>query len=142
MFEHPGAFSMTSETINRARRLRREMTPAEHRLWSALRNNRFGFRRFRRQHPVGSYFADFACVSAGLILELDGGQHADDAHAAYDRARTRYLNREGFQVMRIWNHEVLKNLPGVLDAIDVRMMEMGVEVRERPHPAHARHPLP
>lgn len=65
-------------TIEHARKLRTDMTDAERRLWSLLRNRRGGGRKFRRQHPIGPYIADFACVERRLIIEADGGQHADN----------------------------------------------------------------
>ena len=99
----------------RARRLRRDWTKAEARLWLCLRNRQLDGFKFRRQLPIDRYFADFACLEAKLIVELDGGQHADEA--AYDAARTEVLEQAGFRVLRFWNHAVLTELDGVLHEI-------------------------
>lgn len=98
----------------RPRQLRRNATDAENRLWYVLRNRGLGGQKFVRQFPVGPYIADFACREAALIVELDGGQHADNAK---DLSRTTYLNAEGYGVLRFWNNEVLQNRDGVLWAI-------------------------
>lgn len=100
-----------SGTVARARDLRRNATDAEKKLWAGLRQA-FPTLRFRRQVPVGPYFVDFLSVGAGLVIEVDGGQHAADA--AYDARRTAILNHHGFRVERFWNDDVLTNLDGVL----------------------------
>ena len=96
------------------RQLRRDATDAENRLWYVLRNRGLGGWKFVRQFSVGPYIADFACREAALIVELDGGQHADNAK---DLSRTTYLNSEGYGVLRFWNNEVLQDRDGVLLAI-------------------------
>ena len=90
-----------------ARLLRRRSTEAERALWHCVRAKRLAGRKFRRQHPIGPYFADFACIEAGLVVELDGGQHFDADVAAYDARRTAVLRKLGFQVMRFTNSEAL-----------------------------------
>ncbi len=95
----------------RARRLRRDRTRAEVR----LRNRHLEGFKFRRQVPIGLYFADFACLEAKLVIELDGGQHAEAA--AYDAARTQVIENAGFRVLRFWNRHVLGEPEGVLHAI-------------------------
>jgi adenine-specific DNA-methyltransferase len=95
----------------RARELRRNDTDAEARLWNALRARRLGGWKWKRQVPVGPYFADFLCHEAGLVVELDGGQHSEQI--AYDERRTAHLARCGFRVLRFWNHAVLENSDGV-----------------------------
>ena len=115
----------------RARVLRREQTEAERTLWSALRSRQLRF-KFRRQHPIPPYVADFACIEARLIVELDGGQHYDDDGLAKDRLRTDYLSRQGLEVLRFSNLEVLQNLDGVLTEL-----LCWIEART-PHPS----PLP
>jgi very-short-patch-repair endonuclease len=102
-------------TLYRARRLRRETTHAEARLWNALRARRLGGWKWRRQVPFGPYFLDFLCVEAGLVVEVDGGQHADQV--AYDARRTAYLERLGLRVIRFWNSAVLTNRDGVCATI-------------------------
>jgi very-short-patch-repair endonuclease len=99
----------------RARQLRELPTDAEARLWYVLRRKHtLGF-KFRRQHPVGRYVVDFACPDARLIIEVDGGQHAEQA--ARDAARTRELEAHGYTVLRFWNNEVLENFDGVQEVI-------------------------
>ena len=104
--------TLRSGTVDRARKLRRNATDAESLLWFALRDN-LPAARFRRQVALGSFFADFASHSAKLIVEIDGGQHNQDR----DAARTRFLEGEGYRVIRFWNNDVLQNLDGVLQMI-------------------------
>jgi very-short-patch-repair endonuclease len=89
----------------RARRLRREQTDAERRLWSRLRNRQLDGFKFRRQVPIGRYVADFVCTEVRLIVELDGGQHVD--RQIYDAERTAALESDGFTVKRFWNNAAL-----------------------------------
>lgn len=99
-------------TTNNARSLRGDMPLAEKKLWQALRGKQLEGLRFRRQHPIGPYITDFACIDKSLVIELDGGQHQD--HVAYDARRTAYVESLGWQVLRFWNNDVLNNLDGVL----------------------------
>ncbi len=99
-----------------AKRMRREPTEVERRLWWRLRElNRMGA-GFRRQAPIGPYVADFAWLSARLVVELDGGQHADET-AAHDRVRDDWLRERGFRVLRFWNSDVIESLDGVVETI-------------------------
>lgn len=100
--------------VARSRQLRRDRTPAERHLWRALREA-FPQAKFRFQVPLGPYNADFCSHGAKLIIEVDGGQHANAID--YDEARTRFLNAEGYCVLRFWNDEVLGNIDGVLRII-------------------------
>lgn len=102
--------------LERARRLRREQTDAETLLWSQLRNRRLAGEKFRRQHPIEPYIVDFICLSRRLIIELDGGQHAEK-RKTYDRKRDDYLRARGFRVLRFWNNEVYEDLDGILGRI-------------------------
>ena len=97
-----------------ARKLRGDMTHAERRLWSHLRASQLDGIKFIRQHPIGDFVVDFACRSARLAVELDGGQHADDLA---DDGRTKIIEAHGYRVIRFWNHDVLQNTDGVLTAI-------------------------
>ncbi len=99
----------------RARALRRVPTIAEQRLWEASRSRQLDGAKFRRQAPVGPYIVDFICSEANLAVEIDGGQHA--TATKYDTERVRYLEEQGFQVIRFWNNDVLENLEGVLVTI-------------------------
>ena len=100
--------------MDRAEPLRRSQTDAEAKLWSHLRAVQLGA-KFRRQHPVAGYYADFCCVEHQLIVELDGGQHGEQQ--AYDARRTQMLERAGFKVLRFWSDEVLLRTGDVLEAI-------------------------
>lgn len=95
-----------------ARAMRSDPTEAEKRLWRWLRQVR---PRFTRQLVIGHFIADFACRSVKLVIELDGGQHS--AQAGAEESRTRYLEAQGWQVLRFWNHEVLENIEGVVATI-------------------------
>jgi very-short-patch-repair endonuclease len=98
-----------------ARALRRHPTPAERRLWQALRGRRLDGLQFRRQHPLGPYILDFYCPAHRLVVEVDGGVHAEQME--YDADRTQHLERYGYRVMRVRNDEVLTDLPAVLEQI-------------------------
>ena len=101
----------------RARALRKGQTDAESLLWSRLRSRQIGNLKFRRQRPIGPYFADFACLEIGLVIELDGGQHAEDAGAAHDQKRSDEMAALGFQTLRFWNNDVLLETEAVLEKI-------------------------
>jgi very-short-patch-repair endonuclease len=92
------------------------MTSAEKRLWRRIRNRQLGF-KFRRQMPIASYIADFACPAARLIIEIDGDSHADGLGQLGDVIRTTSLEYSGYRVMRIWNGQVFENLDGVVEGI-------------------------
>src|SRR3546814_238565 len=96
-----------------ARTLRQNATEAEQRLWHHLRAGRLEDHKFRRQAPIGRHIADFLCEKSRLIIELDGGQHADQAEA--DQRRTQSLESSGYTVLRFWNNDVLQNTQGVLE---------------------------
>ncbi len=104
---------LPTETLHNARRLRRDTTDAEKKLWQYVRAGRFDEVKFRRQHPVPPYIADFCCVAARLIVELDGSQHSHEV----DAARTRYLESQGWCLLRFWDNDVLRETDAVLDAI-------------------------
>jgi very-short-patch-repair endonuclease len=102
---------------DRARSLRRASTDAERKLWAHLRSRQLKGAKFRRQHPIGPYIADFACVEAKLIIELDGGGHDRDEQLHADEVRSAYLESCGYRVVRFWNNEVMENIDGVLERI-------------------------
>jgi len=101
----------TPKGYENARKLRKELTPAERKLWAALRNDQMGV-NFRRQHAIGNYIPDFCCIKKKLIIELDGGQHVEQAE--YDAERTKFLESQGYKVIRFWNNEVMNDINGVI----------------------------
>ena len=102
-------------STQKARSLRKGMTDAERLLWQHLRNRRLQGCKFRRQHSIGPYIADFVCADKMLVVELDGGQHSE--RVGYDERRTRYLEAKGYRVIRFWNNEVLQQTDAVLSSI-------------------------
>ena len=97
----------------KARELRKNMTSQERKLWNILKNRQFYGYRFRRQFPIGSYIVDFVCREKKIIIELDGGQHNQSSEIQYDLKRTKFLESEGYIVLRFWNNDIDKNLAGI-----------------------------
>ena len=104
--------------------LRRNMTDAERKLWQKLRGNQLDV-KFRRQHPFENYILDFVCLPLALVVEVDGGQHIEQAE--HDAQRTALLETAGFQVLRFWNNQILNELDAVLEVIRVT-------IETHPHP--------
>ena len=104
---------LPTTTLENSRRLRKEMTDAERKLWSALRAGQLDGLKFRRQHPIPPYIADFCCISKKIIVELDGSQHTDLS----DATRTRALQSQGWKIIRFWDHDVLLATEAVVEAI-------------------------
>lgn len=102
----------------KARLLRKQQTPTEVLLWEQLRARHLKGFKFRRQYVIEQYIADFACLEAKLIVELDGGHHADIDQFEYDVVRTTFIQALGFRVLRFWNAEVEQDLNGVLRQIE------------------------
>jgi len=100
-----------------ARRLRKDSTAAERRLWFKLRRLPTYGTHFRRQVAIGPYVVDFACMRVRLVVEVDGSQHAAGPAVQRDASRTEWLEREGYRVIRFWNNEITQNMNGVLDRI-------------------------
>jgi very-short-patch-repair endonuclease len=100
-----------------ARKLRRDQTDVERKLWSHLRNRQFRGLKFRRQEPIGPYIVDFVCFEIKFVIELDGSQHGLEENVKYDEARTAYLNSQGFHVKRIWNGELIENFDRTMDVL-------------------------
>ncbi len=118
----------SSKVRDLARRLRRDQTETERRLWTRLRARQLCGAKFRRQHPIGPYIADFCCVERGLVVELDGGQHA--FNVAEDSKRSEFLGDYGYRVLRFWDNEVMENIEAAVQHI--------ANVLNAPHP----YPLP
>lgn len=108
-----------------ARKLRRQQTDVESKLWMRLRDRQLSGAKFRRQHPIGPYIVDFCCPDRELIVELDGGQHAEQASA--DQVRTDFLEAAGYRVVRFWNHQALDQMDAILEEI--------VRLLSDPHPS-------
>ncbi|MDR3419175.1 MAG: endonuclease domain-containing protein [Nevskia sp.] len=105
-----------STSVNRAKRLRKNPTQAELRLWYRLRAHRFQGLKFKRQKPVGPYVVDFVCFEYALVVEVDGGPHNEQRRDG-DRIRDEWLSAQGFTVLRFWNHDVLSDTAAVLESI-------------------------
>ena len=103
---------------NQACELRNNLTDAEHRLWQRLRNSQMEDVKFRRQQPIEKYIVDFVSFDKRIVIELDGGQHAESGNR--DQQRDRCLAMNGFSVLRFWNNEIFENLDGVLEIIRQR----------------------
>jgi len=98
-----------------ARKLRKEPTPAERKLWAYLRGNKLNGINFRRQHAIGNYVPDFCAPRWKLVIEVDGSQHLDQQE--YDAERTVFLEAQGYTILRFWNGDVMNNIEGVLGVI-------------------------
>jgi very-short-patch-repair endonuclease len=104
-----------------ARSLRKQMTEAERLLWCHLRNRQLGGWKFRRQHPIGPFVVDFICSEKKIIVEVDGGQHA--IHIKEDAERSRYLQEQGYRILRFWNNDVLEGIDSVLEVVHRELSE-------------------
>ncbi|MEP3071981.1 endonuclease domain-containing protein [Maricaulis sp.] len=101
----------------RARSMRRSMTKAELWLWQRLRARQLCGLKFRRQHPIGPYIADFACLQCRLVVELDGATHSTDEEIAHDRRWTAFIERDGWRVLRFWNTDLYDDIDETLNRI-------------------------
>lgn len=124
-----GGILVDKRSTTRARELRSNMTDAEHLLWQRLRQRQLHGHKFRRQMPIGPYIADFVCLEARLIVELDGSQHQEQH--GYDQQRDDWLQQQGFQILRFWNNDVFNNIEGVLTVI---LERLGGDSAVPPHP--------
>ncbi|GLS34006.1 Very-short-patch-repair endonuclease [Mesorhizobium albiziae] len=116
------AASQRSEAVKRrARSLRQNLTGPEAKLWSHLKRIKTIDTHFRKQVPIGPYIADFACLRSRLVIEVDGDQHGWETAKRRDNHRTRFLQSQGFTVVRFWNHEVLREIESVLETIYARL---------------------
>jgi len=109
----------TPTSYELARKLRKEPTPAESKLWAYLRGCKLYGIYFRRQHAIGKYVTDFCALKAKLIIELDGSQHIEQDE--YDEERTINLEAQGYKVIRFWNSQVINDIEGVINAIELKM---------------------
>jgi very-short-patch-repair endonuclease len=107
----------TRQQIKFARNLRHQQSDAERLLWGKLRGLQLNRVKFRRQHPIGKYVVDFVSLSKKLIIEIDGSQHNEEFVKEKDERRTRWLEEEGYLVLRFWNNDVLTNIEGIFTTI-------------------------
>ncbi len=112
-----------------ARSLRKNQTDAERTIWQQLRNRQLLDCKFRRQQVIGPFIVDFVCLEPKLVIEIDGGQHAD--RQEYDQSRSHYLEQSGYRVLRFWNNEVLRDTPAVMEAIRLTLIELRNPVKQR-----------
>ena len=101
------------ENLEKAKELRKNMTPQERKLWNILRNHQFYGYEIRRQYPIDKYIVDFICRNKKIIIEIDGGQHNENYALEYDKKRSVDLGKLGYKVIRFWNCDIDKNLDGV-----------------------------
>jgi uncharacterized radical SAM protein YgiQ len=134
--DQAGDRTSPTKTVQRSRDLRRESTDAERHLWRHLRRRQIAGARFRRQHPLGPYIVDFVSLDHRLVVELDGGQHADQR--AYDEARSQWLDGRGFRVIRFWNHEVFQETEAVLQTIHDELTQQTAPPHASPPPRGGR----
>ena len=111
------------------------MTAAERKLWDSLRATQIAGTHFRRQATIGPYFADFACHQTKLVIEVDGGGHAEDERMSADAQRTAFLNLQGYCVLRFWNNDVLSNVEGVMTLIHEAINEQQRRGAPTPDPS-------
>jgi len=117
-----GGASLRKPEVYAARKLRRRMSPPEVLLWSQVRRRKLGF-KVLRQHPIGSYSADFYTPTARLVIEIDGGGHDFGDRPKRDNGRDRYMRGQGYRVLRIAARDVMKNLDGVLSYITAQVTD-------------------
>ena len=103
--------------LKNAKEMRSNMTPAETKMWRILRGKRFQNLKFKRQVLIGNYIVDFLCEDKKIIIEIDGGQHNEELNIQSDKNRTRYLENNGYKVLRFWNNEIDNNIEGVYETI-------------------------
>lgn len=120
-----------------ARRLRKQMTSHELKLWNALRSLRSQGYHFRRQSPISPYIVDFECRRALLVIEVDGGQHGKEKRRFLDEKRSKSLKAKGYRVLRFWNNEIDRELDAVMETILQELKSENI-----PHPVAARPPSP
>ena len=108
---------MRNKFVTIARKLRKDQTPHEVKLWRLLRSRRFSGFKFRRQYPIGPHVVDFCCQEKQLVIEVDGGQHTEFSQHQRDSARDKYLASNGYKVIRFWNNDIDQNLDEVTEMI-------------------------
>ena len=107
-----------NNNLELSRKLRRNQTPQEQKLWNILRNNNFHNLKFKRQYPIGNFIVDFICIEKRIIIEIDGGQHNEPKNIINDNIRTQYFESRKFKVIRFWNNDIDNNFDGVYKALE------------------------
>ena len=125
IFQYRKEMTPTPLTYARAKRMRREPTAAERKLWGALRNRSLGGFKFYRQVPIGPYIVDFINHELGVVVEVDGATHGDADEVEHDEKRKAFLESKGLHVLRVWNADVFENMVGVCDSILIALEERG-----------------
>ena len=105
------------ELKEKARELRKNMTPQERKLWNIIKNREFYGYRFLRQYIIAPYIVDFICKKEKIIIEIDGSQHNEPEKIKYDNERTEYLISKNYKVIRFWNNEIDENIEGVYEKL-------------------------
>ena len=124
---------MTSQMSNLAKDLRKNSTDAERLLWKYLRSKTIEGFKFRRQQPIENYIVDFVCLEKRIVIEVDGGQHAVEKEK--DTERDRWLESQGFKVLRFWNNDVLTNIQGVLEMVKANCLGQTITTSPSPNPS-------
>ena len=117
--------NLVKENLEKAKELRKNMTPQERKLWNILRNHQFYGFEIRRQYPIDKYIVDFICRKKKIIIEIDGGQHNEKETIEYDKKRSFDLNKLGYKVVRFWNNDIDKNIEGVYKILQ---KEFGIDI--------------
>lgn len=113
------------DNLEKAKELRKNITPQERKLWKILRNHQFYDFEIRRQYPIDKYIVDFICRKKKIIIEIDGGQHNEKETIEYDKKRSLDLNKLGYKVVRFWNNDIDKNIEGVYKILQ---KEFGIDI--------------
>lgn len=110
----------SSDLTEKSRQLRKNQTDAEQKIWGGLKHRQILGIKFRRQYIIAPYIVDFVSLSANIVIEIDGGQHSPDV----DRYRDEYIKKQGYQILRFWNNEVLENIEGVMQVIYDKLLSV------------------
>jgi len=133
----PLYYNVEADLLGRAREQRKNMTSAEKKLWQRIRSKRLGV-KFRRQHPINRFIADFYCHEAKLLIEVDGGYHDEEEQWEYDTGREKELENLGIRVIRFTNDEVEQNLEGVVEVIQKQLHHPTAHLPHPPAPSPTR----
>ena len=122
LFMQKANHNYTNFSLQKAKELRSDMTIFEQKLWFNLRAKRFMGLKFRRQAPIGNYIADFVCKEKNLIIELDGSEHLEERQTQHDEIRDKFLEEQGYKIIRVYNNEINNNIDNVLEEIRLNVL--------------------